>query len=200
MKEALLVIDYINELVSDQSKLIDMGFVDFVKKADTLTHVNRAIAAARHKQMPIIFVVLAFDPDYPNQPLRSPLFGAVPQMEILKRGTWSAQLHPTLDYQKGDYLIEKQRVNSFHNTELASTLEKLGIDKLYICGIATDFAVEAAARDAHDRDFAVSIIADACAAANQRDHRKSLSFLAKIANVITTKQFLAERAPEHSAA
>jgi nicotinamidase-related amidase len=200
MKEALLVIDYINEIASDEGKLVEMGFAGFIKRAGTLTHVNQAIATARQRHMPIIFVALAFDPEYPDHPLGSPLFGAVPQMGILKRGTWSAQLHPTLDYREGDYLIEKQRVNSFHNTELASTLEKLDIGRLYICGVATDFAVESAARDAHDRDFAVSIIADACAAANPHDHQKALEFLAKIADVTTTKQFVTKHASQRSTA
>jgi nicotinamidase-related amidase len=45
-------------------------------------------------------------------------------------------------------------------------------------------AVEAAARDAHDRDFRVVIVDDACIAANDDDHIASLKTARKFADVM----------------
>jgi nicotinamidase-related amidase len=48
--------------------------------------------------------------------------------------------------------------------------------------------VQAAARDAHDRDFDVTVVSDACAAATDEDHATSLSVLSKIAKVVLLEQ------------
>ncbi len=62
------------------------------------------------------------------------------------------------------------------------------ITDLYICGVATDLAVQVAARDAHDRDFVVHVVEDCCGAANELDHTTSLVPLKKISNVITLNE------------
>ena len=79
-------------------------------------------------------------------------------------------------------MITKNRVSAFHNTGLTKLLRDKVTD-VYICAVATDLAGEAAARSAHDDDFKVVIVADACAAANLSGSPKSSAFLPKIATV-----------------
>lgn len=67
-------------------------------------------------------------------------------------------------------------------------LRAAGMTDVYIAGVATDLAVEAAARSAHDNDFAVHVVTDASAAANQADHDKSLHVLPKFAQLVTTAE------------
>lgn len=67
-------------------------------------------------------------------------------------------------------------------------LRNNNITDLYICGVATDLAVQAAARDAHDRDFVVHVVEDCCGAANESDHTTSLFPLKKISHVITLNE------------
>jgi nicotinamidase-related amidase len=74
-----------------------------------------------------------------------------------------------------------------HNTGLTELLRDKGVTDVYICAVATDLAGEAAARSAHDNDFSVTVIGDACAAATVDDHRKSLAFLPKIATVVNVE-------------
>ena len=64
-----------------------------------------------------------------------------------------------------------------------STSKTDEIDEVYLCGVSTDLVVQSAARDAHDRDYKVTILKDCCAAANDEDHNSSLSTLEKIAIV-----------------
>lgn len=42
-------------------------------------------------------------------------------------------------------------------------------------------------RDAHDRDFNVHVVQDACAAANEADHQTSLTVLEKIGTIVEAK-------------
>ena len=55
----------------------------------------------------------------------------------------------------------------------------------YSVQLYTDLAVQAAARDANDRDFIVHVVEDCCGAANDSDHTTSLVPLKKIADIIT---------------
>jgi nicotinamidase-related amidase len=48
--------------------------------------------------------------------------------------------------------------------------------------------VQATARDAHDRDYSVVIVEDACAAASQDAHRESIELLSRIAQIMKTEE------------
>lgn len=182
--KALLVIDYINEIVDDKGKLSGKGYAAFVRNNDTFSKVNAAIAKFRVANQPIVFVRLGFKPDYANQPKTSPVFGKAHEFGILVEGTWSTEFHASVDKQNSDTVVTKTRVSAFHNTELEQMLRGMGVTHVCICAIATDLAGEATARSAHDQDFIVTVVGDACAAANDDDHRKSLAFLPKIATVV----------------
>ncbi len=182
--KALLVIDYINEIVDDNGKLSGKGYAAFIRDHDTFEKLNAVIAKFRAANQPIIFVRLAFKSDYQNQPKSSPVFGKAHEFGILAENTWSTEIHPSVDRKEDDTLVTKTRVSAFHNTGLTQMLRDMGVDHVYICAVATDLAGEAAARSAHDDDFTITVVADACAAANADDHQKSLSFLPKIGTVI----------------
>ncbi len=188
MTKALLVIDFINEIVDVKGKLAGKGYATFVQKAATFESLNKAIGFFRDSNNPVIFVRLGFDASYANQPKTSPVFGKANQFGILKSGEWSTQFHASIDYRDSDVTIQKQRVSAFYGTSLESMLRNLGVSSLFIAGVATDLAVEATARDAHDRDFTVTVVADACAAASTEDHEKSLRFFSKIGSVTTVDE------------
>ncbi len=62
----------------------------------------------------------------------------------------------------------------------------MGVTHLYLAGVATDMVVESTAREAHDRDFEVSVIADCCIAANDEDQQRSLANMQKLATVLNS--------------
>lgn len=184
-KRALLVVDVINEIVGASGKLAAKGYANFIAKHDTFDRLNAAIDAFRQAGDIVIFVRLAFDPSYSNQPKGSPLFGRAHELGILADGTWSTEINEAVDYRLGEDLdIVKRRVSAFYGTHLTSLLRREGVTDVYIAGVATDLAVEATARGAHDADFAVTIVADACAAASGEDHAHSLRTLSKIAQIV----------------
>lgn len=187
MKRALLVIDFINEIVDQNGKLAaGKGYANFIKEYDTFEHLNTAIGTFRKTGDSVIFVRLAFDPSYSNQPKGSPVFGKAHEFEILADETWSTEINNSVDYREGeDEIIVKTRVSAFHGTDLAEKLRTADVTDVFIAGVATDLAVEAAARSAHDNDFTVHVVTDASAAANQADHDKSLHVLPKFAQLVT---------------
>jgi len=189
MKRALLVIDFINDIVDPTGKLAGKGYANFIAEHGTFDHLNTAIGAFREAGDSVIFVRLAFHPSYNNQPKGSPVFGKAHEFGILADGTWSTEINDAVDYRKGDdEVVVKTRVSAFHGTGLADMLRVAGVTDVYIAGVATDLAVEAAARSAHDNDFTVHVVTDASAAANQADHDKSLHVLPKFAQLVTAAE------------
>ena len=55
-------------------------------------------------------------------------------------------------------------------------------------------AVQSAARDAHDRDFACRVVGDCCLAASDEDHQQTLRLLAKLARIVTLDEVAAGQA------
>jgi nicotinamidase-related amidase len=61
----------------------------------------------------------------------------------------------------GDTIIEKSASDSFYQTTLAAELETLGVQDLVICGLQTEFCVDATARAALSRGYHVTLASDA---------------------------------------
>lgn len=76
-----------------------------------------------------------------------------------------SELHNSLkDY--ADYILEKQTPSSFFNTDLSNTLEKLGVNHLFITGFNTEFCCMFTAIAAFDRGYKVTFIENATGTVN----------------------------------
>ncbi len=180
---ALVTLDFINDIIHPRGKLAGKGYADFASDHGTLRQVNRAILSARQQGCFIVQVRLGFPAGYPDHPISSPLFGKARDFKALELGTWGTQFCDELDIREEDTQVIKTRVSPFFKTNLEASLRERGIDKILVAGVATDLAVEAAVREAHDRDYRVTVLSDCCAAATEEDHDKSLSTLKKLACV-----------------
>lgn len=82
-------------------------------------------------------------------------------------GTEGAMFHPGLKV-PGDALVvnkgtdkNKEAYSGFDGTRLAADLKKLGIKRVFVCGIATDYCVKATVLGAIREGFAAALVADA---------------------------------------
>lgn len=183
---ALIAIDFVNEMADPKGKLAGRGYASFFEQHKTLDRVHELLEAARRESLPIFHVRVGFSPDYLEQPEGSPLFGPAKKNKVFQLGTWNTEFHPKAAPLPDEKQIIKHRVSAFYGTPLDLMLRIAGIQEVLICGVATDLAVQSASRDAHDRDYAVTIVSDCCAAASEEDHDQALRLLSKIA---TVKQF-----------
>ena len=77
-----------------------------------------------------------------------------------------------------------KRVSGFYGTELEALLRLLQARRLVVAGVATHSVVESTVRDAADRGFEVSVLADVCAAADPAVHQAALASMRLIADVV----------------
>jgi nicotinamidase/pyrazinamidase len=82
-------------------------------------------------------------------------------------GTRGAAFHPGLDGMKIRQIISKatskdaEAYSGFQGTELAGLLRGQGIQRVLVCGLATDYCVKATALDAREAGLDVVVLEDA---------------------------------------
>jgi nicotinamidase-related amidase len=182
--DALICIDFINEIVGETGKLTAKGYGDFIRRHDTLANLRQLQDQVRSSGGRVIFVNLGFSSDYADWPKSSPLLGGAKGGGILQFGTSSTEVHETVAPQARDIVLTKKRISAFHDTGLDTLLRTLGAKAITLAGVSTDLAVESAARDAHDLDYSVQIAGDCCGSMSDSDHESALRTMAKFATVI----------------
>jgi ureidoacrylate peracid hydrolase len=80
------------------------------------------------------------------------------ESRILIRDTWNTDIVDELKPQADDLVIYKHRFSGFYQTDLDSTLKKLGIQYLIVVGCTTSVCVESTVRDAMYRDYSCVLL------------------------------------------
>jgi nicotinamidase-related amidase len=181
----LLVLDMINDLVhADGPNGGLKGYGPELARRGTLANAAVAIAKARAAGVPIGYVRVGFSPDYREVSPTSPLFQGAKKAGLFKLGTWGTEVHPDLAPQPGDFDIVKHRVSPFYATSLEALLRGNGVRRLYLLGVSTSGAVLSAAKDGHDRDYEIVIVADACCALPAAQHEAVLDQVRRFVTII----------------
>lgn len=132
--EAILVIDVQNGCLTVPRYEIDA----VIKRINILTE------ACRRAGKPVIFI-------QHNGVRENYMFPGTEDFEVVK----------TLHIEESDIRIRKEVNSAFYEPVLEEKLKSLGIDTLYVTGLATDFCVNATIMDALNKDYDVIVAGDA---------------------------------------
>lgn len=190
MTRALILIDFINEFLHPDGKITPQWMGQFCSDFGTIENVQRLIEYFRENHEEIIWVHLGFHSSYDNCSTTSPRFSWAPKASILRENTWSTEFIEELAYDPDEKTITKTRVSPFYNTDLEEYLQQKNITELIVAGVATDLAVSSITRDAHDRDFRITIVWDACATISRDHHEAALIAIAKLGTVVNTSDIV----------
>lgn len=103
-------------------------------------------------------------------------------------GSWGNALVD--DLAPADLSVEKVAYSAFYQTRLDWVMRRAGIRRLLVAGIVTNGGVTSTARDAHTRDYAVTTLADGCAAFDVTTHETALAALRSIGPVVSVAEAL----------
>jgi ureidoacrylate peracid hydrolase len=189
---ALLLIDMENDVLHDKGKLASLGVWKFAEEVGTIKNTKKVIDTAKRNGIPVIYVKIAFRPDYVDAGLaQSPLWKLIKEGEIFKEGTWGVEYVDELKPETGNYIVTKKRVDAFYNTELETLLRGLGRRTLIVCGVVTNFCVEGTVRGAADRDFNVIVLSDCTASENKEAQEFPMNVVfPMIATVATSEELV----------
>lgn len=158
-RRALIVIDLQNDYFPD-------GAYPLWNTEAVLARTLEAIHVAQAHHVPVIFVVHVA----PEKP------GSAP---FLTAGTHGAEIHPQLLAAAPDaILVTKLNADSFYNTRLEETLDRLGVEELFICGMMTQNCVTHTAISKSAEKFKVSVLPECCTTIDPMIHRFAINALA----------------------
>ncbi len=173
-KTAVIVIDMQNDFGA-KGGMFDLAGIDISGIRKAIAPTAKVLSLARHAGIKIAYLKMAFRPDLsdlgaadsPNR-LRHMHLGVGKSVQapdgresrILIRDTWDTDILDELTPKADDLVIYKHRFSGFYQTDLDSTLRKLGIKHLIITGCTTSVCVEATVRDAMFRDYSCVLLED----------------------------------------
>ncbi|MFD9700665.1 cysteine hydrolase family protein [Lentzea sp. NPDC059081] len=159
---ALLVMDY------------QVGIVDRIPGAEALLdHVAGLVTGFRERGGHVGWVRVAFtDDDMAAIPPTSVMARLVtPESQAaMHADSPYTRIHPKLEPQPQDITVRKTRVGAFTTTDLDAQLTNRGVTSLVLAGISTSGVVLSTVREAMDRDYAITVLADACADPDPATH------------------------------
>lgn len=131
--------------------------------------MQRRLADARAKQIPVIYVCDTHPPDDPD-------FRDWPVHAV--EGTPGADPWPDIAPERGDHVLRKRTYSAFTGSDLGPLLDDLRADEIILTGCLTEIGVSATAHDALQRGFVVTIPPDVQAGASEIAERVTLLSLA----------------------
>jgi nicotinamidase/pyrazinamidase len=165
---ALIVVDVQNDFTDPNGSLYVMGGAAIVPRING--QVDEAIAAG---------AVVIYTQDW--HPEHTPHFaqdGGIWPVHCVG-GTWGAEFHPRLKVagqtvRKGvngedgysGFTIRDPKTGETIPTELGGLLRDRSIERVVVCGLATDFCVNATAIDSANLGFETAVLTDAIRAVN----------------------------------
>lgn len=180
-RSALVVVDMQNDVLKDSAGTW------FPWVGGVVEQVRAATGWARQAGVPVFWVRVERRPDHAdvNKARASRTGQAAGGRRRLVEGEHGSQLVDELASEPTDIDVVKRRISAFHGTSLEIFLRSLGVRELIIGGVHTDLGVESTVRSAVDRDLAVTVLKDCCAAPDPDIHTFTLEkVLPRLANVI----------------
>lgn len=159
MPAALLLMDF------------QAGIVDRLGSPEVVASAGRALQAARAHGIPVIHVRVAFRPGTPEVSPRNKSFSALTGQDSMGSDDPRTQVVEALTPAGSDVVVVKRRVSAFTGSDLEVVLRALSVDHLVLAGIATSGVVLSTLREAADRDYRLTVLADACADGDDEVHR-----------------------------
>jgi maleamate amidohydrolase len=150
---------------------------------------NTIIAAARRKNVPVIFTVVGYDSHRQDDAGLWP--EKAPSLRLLTLGSELVELDPRLDHKPEDLVIVKKYASGFFGTYLASTLTMKGVDTLIVTGCTTSGCVRATVMDALAHGFRPIVPLEAVGDRAQEPHEANLFDIgSKYGDVVPTSEVL----------
>jgi len=193
---ALLVIDLQNDFLAPGGAYDRGGAVS--PQARVLPARVAPVARALKAQGGLVAASLfTLWPDAQGEPMISPHLKQL--RPFLAKGDFAAGSHGQANVAELDGLVDvsvwKVAYSAFFNTQLDWVLRRAGVSDVVIAGIVTNGGVASTARDAHMRDYHVTVLADGCAAPTPAMHDSALADLRTVADIVTCQDFLGRLAP-----
>jgi nicotinamidase-related amidase len=179
-KPALLIIDMQNDFVCEGAPMQMPG------AKSVIASIRQVLEVFRNKGYPVFHVVRVHRGDGSDVEIfRREIFKSVP---FVVEGTKGSDIIDELQPLQGEYIIRKNRMSAFMNTDLDLLLRSLGIDTVFITGIQTPNCIRTTVFDAAAYGYLTYLVEDAVGARDTTVHNANISDMANIGTIIIKKE------------
>ncbi|MBY8863446.1 cysteine hydrolase [Nocardia sp. CA2R105] len=189
LRTAVVVVHLQNDFVGVDGA-VAAPFRGEIVRRDVLVNANRITVAARSAGAKVVYLRIAFQPGHPDLVANAPLFKNILRDNLHVEGTSGAAIADEVEPLSDDTVVTHQRLNGFQGTQLDVLLRGAGVDALVFCGIATNMAVEGAARAAADLGYRTLVVEDACSTFTEALHNGAIASLGALAEIISTADLI----------
>jgi gluconolactonase len=182
---ALIIQDLQNDVMIDGGAFAESGAPEHAKEQNVVENVKALAETCRSKGIPVVHVWYIVEEGAPGLKLNAPLFQGVKDGNALVRGSWGAAPAEGLEPEKGDFVVEKMRMNAWEGTRLESLLKGLGRDTVIVSGAWTNMSVEHTARTGADKGYYMIVPEDGCSTMNADWHNASINFALQNVSTVT---------------
>jgi nicotinamidase-related amidase len=173
---------------------VQAGIVGMLPDSKTiLDSVAKAIANARAKKIPVIYVVVGFRPGGPEISMNNKSFGGMKERMAAMNMEEFMKVHPDVAPAAGEVVVTKRRVSAFTGSDLEVVLRASGITHIVLTGISTSGVVLSTIREAADKDYRITVLSDCCADGDEEVHRVlTTKVYPRQADVLTSAEWMAQ--------
>lgn len=186
-KAALLVIDMQNDFVKEGAPM------EVPMAREFLPNMQKIVATCKDNGIPVIYTQHLLFNAWDVSPLET-AYNPLLLKTGLRKGTPGAEIIDELKPDSDEYVIEKHRYDSFHNTRLDSVLRSCRglntVDTLMIIGTVTSICSESAARSAFMRDYKVLFVSDANGGLDDASQQATLNIVGRVFGCVIDTQSL----------
>jgi len=191
-RTALIIQDLQNDVIAEGGAFADSGAPAHAQSQNVVENVKNLAQAARDAGVPVIHVHYIVEKGAPGLKLNAPLFQGVKEADALVRGTWGAAPVDGLEPQEGDLVVEKTRMNGFHNTILDNLLRGFGTETLVITGAWTNMSIEHTARHGADAGYEIVVVSDGTSTVSDEWQNAGLNYaLTNVGQTATAQEVAA---------
>lgn len=159
-KTALLVMD------------MQMGILSsYPKSSELIKRVANAITLARKTNITIIFVRVGFRKGFPEVSANNKMFSKISDYVSDSGMETFMQIPTVLGMVESDIIVDKKRVSAFSGNDLEMILRSNNISHLVLTGFASSGVVLSTLIEASDKDYQLTVLADACGDSDQEVHQ-----------------------------
>jgi nicotinamidase-related amidase len=164
----------------------------FPAAAPVIKNVAKAIAVARSKKIPVIYVTIGFRPGAPEANTKAKLMSSMGGRE-----RWTAEftdewmkIHPDVAPLADEIIVVKRRFSAFTGSDLEVILRAQDIQRMILTGVSTSGVVLSTLREAADKDYSLTVLSDCCADRDEEVHRVLVTkIFPRHAEVITVEEW-----------
>jgi nicotinamidase-related amidase len=180
-KIALLIIDMQNDFVLEDAPFRVKGALDAVG------NMEKVLQYFRKNNFPIFHVIRIHREDGCDVEItRKDIFLKTP---FAVEGSKGAEIVDELKPMPKEYVIRKNRMSAFLNTDIDLILKRLDIEDVVVIGVQTPNCIRATAFDAVAYDYNAWLVEDAVAAQTKEIHRANVLDMKNIGiKIIRTEQ------------